>query len=625
MILLSALWLLPAYGATVRPLGNGSAAVETEGGAGNVITIEGATELGDWNLITSVLLETNGLKWLDPWAGNLAKRFYRISQLPDLEMSHAENFRLLDHTGKSHELEYYWNDERVSAFVLIFAANGCGELESQLPAIRALQQKFEPRGVKFWMINSNPSDTRPTLASEVTRLGLTMPVLHDRAQTVARIYNSSRAAEVVCIAREGFEIFYRGAIDERTTALQGTASRNFVDEALTQFLDGKPVTVRATKPAGCDVPVVSAGTLDYSTEIAPILQSKCVVCHSPGNVAPWAMTNYAIVRDYAGSILHEISAKHMPPWHADPAYGRFQNDMSLSVEDERKLIQWVTAGAPRGTGPDPLENIPPPPPKWPAKLGEPDLIIRPPLQQIDASGVEPYRYIFVQSGLTNDVWVKASIVRPSNTRVVHHYLVWEGQNATQMASGLAGYVPGMQPLPMPEGTGLLLKKDMWLTFNLHYTPTGEPTTDQPELALWFYDTPPPKQLLTLPLLNDTFTIPPNVNEHEISAEFITPFPATLYGMSPHMHLRGARMKFEIVPFGGRRETLLSVPHYHFHWQTGYRLAEPRQIPAGTRVIVTGAFDNSIQNLDNPNPNVAVQWGDQSFDEMFIGYFDFTVP
>lgn len=608
---------------------SGSALIETVAEPGNLVTIEALDDLSrnNWEIISKVLARTNAVRWSDPWCGTASNRFYRIGQgkMNELPIDQAKNFRLTDHLGKSHELYYFWNDTRVKAVVLIFAANGCGELTNQLATIRGLQQKFEPQGVKFWMVNSNPADTRAAISAEATRLGLTMPVLHDRAQTVAQLYGASRAAEVVCISRTSFEIFYRGSFDERTTAAEGNATRNFVDEALEGFLAGQSSEVRETKAAGCDVPVEITVNLSYSNDIAPILQSKCVTCHSPGNVAPWAMTNHAIVQSYAASIRDQVSSRRMPPWHADPEYGHFKNDMSLTGDEERKLIQWVNSGAPRGDGADPLENVPPPPPKWPVELGEPDFIIRAPLQQIDAGGVEPYRYVFVQSGLTNDVWVRAAIVRPSNRRVVHHYLVWEGQSMQQMASGLASYVPGMQMAPLPEGTGLLFKKDMWLTFNLHYTPTGQSETDEPELALWFHSSPPAKTLKTLPLLNQDFTIPAGTNEFEVKAElpFPLPWPVTIYGMSPHMHLRGARMRFELIDPAGKREVLLSVPKYHFNWQTGYQLAEPRVVPRGYRIAVIGAFDNSRQNWENPNWLQPVSWGDQSFEEMFIGYFDYT--
>jgi peroxiredoxin len=616
-----------AQGATVRPLPGGSAELTITGESNNVVHIEAANDLAapEWEVISSLLLQTNALKWLDPWPNGAANRFYRIRQASstEVESPHAENFRLIDHTGKAHELHYFWNDDSVQAFVLIFAANGCSELTNQAATIRALKQKFEPQGVKFWMINSNPADTRTNMAAEATRLGLNMPILHDRAQTVALLYEASRAAEVVCVARDGYEIFYRGAFDERTTATAGTATRNYVDDALTEFLAGKPVTVRATKPAGCDVPLVSAGEISYSADIAPLLQSRCVTCHSPGNVAPWAMTNHAIVKAYSSLIQHEVSEKNMPPWHADPEFGRFKNDTSLSIDQERKLMQWIAAGAPRGSGPDPLENIPAPPPKWPVEFGPPDLVIKAPLQQITAEGVEPYRYIYVQTGLAQERWIKAAIVRPSNTRVVHHYIVWEGQSSSQMASGIAAYVPGIQPSRLPEGTGLTLSPG-WITFNLHYTPTGQPETDEPELALWFHTTPPARELLTLPLINDTFVIPAGANEHQVVQQFLIPIGATLYAMAPHMHVRGARMKFEVVDPSGKRETLLSVPKYDFHWQTRYELAVPKRIAAGSTVVATGAFDNSEQNMENPDPFNPVRWGEQSWEEMFIGYFDFTL-
>src|SRR5688500_10303550 len=199
----------PILPATVAPLGNGSAVIETSSEPGNLVTIEALDDIArkNWEVISSVLLRTNKLKWVDPWCGTASNRFYRIKQakFADLPPNRAPNFRLTDHTGKSHELYYFWNDARVSAFVLIFTANGCSELTNQLPAIRALQQKYESLGVKFWMVNSNPTDTRTNIAAEATRLGLNFPVLHDRAQTVARLYAASRGAGVLCIGRGDLE------------------------------------------------------------------------------------------------------------------------------------------------------------------------------------------------------------------------------------------------------------------------------------------------------------------------------------------------------------------------------------------------------------------------------------
>src|SRR5688572_3241051 len=177
---------IPAFGASVAPLGDGAALIETPSETGNLVTIEALDDLArrNWEVISTTLARSNSVKWRDPWCGTASNRFYRIRQArsDEVPVNRANNFRLTDHAGKSHELYYSWNDSRVSAYVLIFAANGCADLTNQLPVVRALQQKFAVQGVKFWMINSSTNDTRASIAAEATRLGLNFPVLHDRAQ-----------------------------------------------------------------------------------------------------------------------------------------------------------------------------------------------------------------------------------------------------------------------------------------------------------------------------------------------------------------------------------------------------------------------------------------------------------
>jgi hypothetical protein len=588
--------------------------IEAQGQPGELLSIEASSNLSaGWDMLGSLVLTNDTVRWPDLWAGNSSSRFYRVTRSVD-DVPFAENFRLIDHLGKSRELFYYARAPEIKAFVLIFTQTGCGEIVAQLPTINGLRTEFEKQGVLFWMVDSHPADTRASIAAEAARLNMTLPILHDRAGTVARLYRAGTAAEAVCINRENLTVFYRGALE-------------YVRDALNAQSNGTPYNLRQMKARGCDLPSGDAAEVSYSREVAPILQAKCITCHSLGNVAPWAMTNYAIVKDYSLSMLEQISSKEMPPWHADPEYGRFKNDLSLSVDEEKKLIRWLLAGAPRGDGPDPLETLPPPVPKWPAELGEPDLVIRAPVQHVAANGVEPYRYIFVDTGLTNDVWLRAAIVRPSNPKVVHHYLVWEGASMQQMAVGLAGYVPGTQRGALPEGTGLMLHGNTPLTFNLHYTPDGDEAQDEPELALWFHKTPPAKALILYPVLNLNFNIPAGAREYEVTARplFVQalPYAGTLYSLSPHMHYRGARMRFDVTYPDGTTETLLSVPHYDFHWQTTYQLAEPKKIPAGSKIVLRGAFDNSDLNLHNPDPTKSVQWGEQSWEEMFIGYFDFT--
>lgn len=613
-------------GAVLGPPEDGVVELELRGEAGNQVKVEAAGELNNsaWETIGAVLLTNSATRFSDPWCGSAQRRFYRITRSPGSILPFAENFKLLDQDGRAKELHYFWNDTNVSAFVLIFTANGCADVEARLADLKELDSTYKDQGVVFWMVNSSLADTREAILEEADRLGIEWPILQDIAQNVARVYGTRSSPEVVCVDRETFSIFYQGAIDDRMDAAGGTARRKYLAEALASFLDGREVILRRTKAPGCEVELSVNEPISYSEEIAPLLQANCVSCHSPGNIAPWSMTNYAIVKMYAEAIKYQVMSRNMPPWHADPLYGNFRNDFSLPAEEQAKLIAWVEQGARRDGTSDPLENVPPPPPKWPVELGEPDLVIRPPLQQVSATGVEPYRYIFVDTGLTSNVWLKAALVRPSNPKVVHHYLVWEGRTTMQMATGLAGYVPGGPALAFPEGTGVELPGGSSVTFNLHYTPYGEAAEDQPELALWFHDQPPPKVLLTLPALDQTFVIPPGAREHEVTLSAVTPLPATLYRMAPHMHYRGKSMRFEAAYPDGTSEVLLSVPDYHFDWQMNYVLETPKRIPAGTRLTITGTFDNSAQNRFNPDPSQEVRWGEQSFEEMFIGYFDFAL-
>ena len=618
-----------AQNAILTPPQNGVAELELRGEAGTQVTVDAADELkgAPWETIGAVLLTNSVARMSDPWCGSAPKRFYRVTRTAGNILPFAENFRLIDHAGRSEELHYYWNDTNINAFILTFTANGCADVEAQLAELKALEAEYAGEGVVFWMINSNEGDTRTTIADEAARLGITWPVLHDPSQNAARVYGTRASPEVVCVDRESFSIFYQGAIDDRLEPGTGVPTRNYLREALASFMAGDEVIVRRTKPPGCEVELTVNRPVSYSAEIAPLLQNKCVVCHSPGNIAPWAMTNHAIVKIYSEAMKYRVMGREMPPWHADPIHGRFKNDSSLSAEEQALLIAWIEQGALKDGESDPLENIPPPPPKWPAELGEPNLVLRTPVQQIKATGIEPYRYIFVDTGLTSNVWLKAALVKPSNPRVVHHYLVWEGNTTMQMATGLAGYVPGGPALPFPEGTGVELMAGSSLTFNLHYTPSGEAAEDQPELAFWFYDTPPGKTLQTLPLLQQSFVIPAGAREHEVRFEQVIPefLTATVYRLAPHMHYRGKSMKYEVFYPNGTSEVLLSVVDYHFDWQMMYQLETPKVIPGGSRIVISGTFDNSAQNLFNPDPTQPVTWGDQSFEEMFIGYADVTFP
>lgn len=585
-----------------------------------------------WSPLVTLSLTGPSQTWLDSgWCGR-PRRFYRaITFNGPAPAEVASNFRLIDHLGKSRELSYHWNDTNVAAFVLVFTANGCAAVGDSVAALNALRNQFEPQRVRFWIINSQPQETRSNIVSEATRLGLTLPVLHDRAQLVARAYRATTAPEAMIVTRGDSEwiIAYRGAIDDRNDANSVAATQHYLADALAQILANGTVTPKATQPNGCVLPLPPQTPISYANDIAPLLRDKCVVCHSPGNIGPFAMTSHEAVYDRRSDIREAVRIGHMPPWHADPEYGHFANDNSLKPDYMAKLVQWIDAGALRGDGPDPLSEAVPPsledyPFTWPAELGEPDLILNPPPQSVPATGVVDYRYFYTRTPFPSNVWVRAAIILPSNRQMVHHMFVYLGRVTDAMEESLALYVPGQRQVAYPAGTGKLLPQGSDMTFELHYTPIGTAGTDSPRLGLWLHTNQPPRALLvgsrgTVPVLN----IPPFTQEWSVQREVTYSKDVLVYGMNPHMHSRGSRMKYEVIYPDGRQEILLSVPHYDFHWQTLYQLQTPKRLPAGTRLIVSGAFDNSPQNLHNPDPSRTVFWGDQTTDEMFADFLRHT--
>jgi hypothetical protein len=353
------------------------------------------------------------------------------------------------------------------------------------------------------------------------------------------------------------------------------------------------------------------------------------------------MTNHATVAQQAPFIKHQILAGHMPPWFADPHHGQFSNDRSLTKEETARLVQWIDDGAPRGTGPDPLESASVPvgyPFSWPEALGTPDQVLSISLQSIPATGVVGYRYLYVTNTFATDVWLRAAIVKPGNIKVVHHVLVFDGQTLAGLAGFFSGYVPGTDAAAFPTGTGKLLKAGQVLEVQMHYITIGTTQTDQTQIALYVSPAPPTYPLQTKSAYDVLFNIPANNPDYQRTA--FNPGSGTLqtnillYELSPHMHLRGSHFKYEVIYPDNTREVLLSVPHYVFHWQTLYRLATPKRIPRGSRIQCTAGWDNTEQNshlMDEyyatlearflPTRNVG--FGEQSYDEMFIGYMNYA--
>jgi hypothetical protein len=442
---------------------------------------------------------------------------------------------------------------------------------------------------------------------------------------------------VLVIATEGWRIVYRGPVDDRLHyEAQRPARAHYLRDALVALLDGRPIETPARAAQGCLVHFpgrerAEPTPVSYSDEIAPLLARRCADCHREGGVAPWAMTSFAVVRGWAPMIREVVRTRRMPPWHADPRFGRFANAIDLSIEEQRTLIGWIDAGAPRGEGPDALaENASAPLPEW--LLGPPDLVLEAPEQSLPATGVVPYRYESVDVPIERDVWVRGVELRPSNPRVMHHGLAWmvypdgrelpptEGPRFTR--GMFAAYVPGRDAQRLPEGTGHFLPAGSKVRFQLHYTTTGRPERDAPRLGLQLSREPLPHELLTGAAARFDFAIPPGAADHREMAERKIRRDVLVYALTPHMHYRGKSMSYEAHYPDGESETLLSVPGYQFNWQRRYVFAEPKRLPAGTRLVVRAAFDNSERNPANPDPTAWVRYGEQTFEEMLFGYFQY---
>lgn len=575
--------------------------------------------------------------WLILWFGLWTGACGRMAGAPVTESKAGSeavpNFALLDHDGRFRELHYHRD---AKAIVLVVHGSACPIVRGSLPTLDALMTRFGPRGAVFWMINANPQDHREAIAAEAEAWNIEMPILVDDAQLVASRLGLGRTGEVLVIDPGTWRIVYRGGLDDRLDyeAQRAEARKRPVARLLEAMVDedvGELPAVEALPVRGCLILDTDAQspTPDFAEDVAPILIRRCAACHRPGGVGPWAMTDHATVRGWSPMIREVIETRRMPPWHADPHVGRFAGDLALEADEARTVVRWIADGAPRGGGSDPLvDAVTPVTGNWP--LGEPDLIFDLPTQQIPATGLLDYRYVDLEMPEGRELHVSGVDLRPSNRTVLHHALAhviyppghpkadehWQNEM-------FAGYAPGIDPHPFPSGTGRRVPLGAKVRIELHYITTGRPESDAPRLGVYLSDRPAPFELHTRGPANTRFRIPPGDGDHRVEARVVFPEDATLYAFLPHMHYRGSWVRYQARFPDGRTELLASVPSYRFTWQRYYVLAEPRFLPAGTEIIVTGAFDNSSRNPRNPDPTQTVTWGPQSTDEMFIGYMEYA--
>lgn len=544
------------------------------------------------------------------------------------------DFQLKDYRGRDVALQEY---QKAPAVVVAFLGTQCPLAKLYAVRLQELADRYANRGVIVLGVFANVQDSPSELAAFAKQHNLKYPLLKDVGNVLADQLGAERTPEVFLLDANRI-VRYQGRVDDQYVigVQRQRAQREDLRVALDEVLAGKTVSQPRTQPLGCLIGRVKqaneSSTVTYSRQISRIFQERCVECHRPGEIGPFTLTSYEDAVGWGEMIAEVVKDNRMPPWHANPAYGHFANDRSLTQDEKDLILEWVRQGCPQGNPaelPEPRQfvegwNLP----------QEPDLVIAmrdkpfPVPAEAGPRGVA-YQNFWVDPGFTEDRWVRAAEVRPGNRAVVHHIIVFahpEGRGKGDQIF-LFAYVPGLRLLPMPAGAAKKIPAGSQLHFQVHYTPIG---TEQEDLSVVGFVFADPAEVThevrTTEVVNTRFELAPRQKDQQVTARSQpSPVPVTLMSMSPHMHLRGQAFKYELELPDGRRETLLDIPHYDFNWQTQYRLKEPLVVPAGARLHCTALFDNSPENPANPNPDETVRWGDQSWEEMMIGYFDLLLP
>jgi peroxiredoxin len=541
-------------------------------------------------------------------------------------------FELRDFRGKVHKLADHADHK---ALVVVFLGNECPLANQYIPRLTSIAKDYADRGVSLLAINANIQDSLTEMTGYALRHELTFPLLKDPDAGVADRFGATRTPEVFLLDADRV-VRYHGRIDDQLGVgyQKPKADSNDLVRALDELLAGKSVSQPHVAATGCIIgrpprPELSASDVTYTRQISRLFNDRCVSCHRAGEIAPFPMTSYDDVVGWAPTIREAIDAGRMPPWFASPEHGKFKNDCRLSEEEKNLVRRWVDAGSPLGDEKD----LPEPPQfvdGW--QIGTPDQIINIAQEPIPvaAEGTIEYQYYTADPGWTEDKWIQASECRPGNRAVVHHIIAFiqePNSGPGESRSGIGGYAPGMPPDIHEPGTAKFVKAGSKIVFQMHYTPNGREETDLSCIGVKFVDDPSSITHLAHGGLaaNFMFRIPPGADNHEVKSSYTFKRDLTLRSLTPHMHLRGKSFTFEAKYPDGKMEILLDVPRYDFNWQLRYELAEPKLMPKGTQIRCTAHFDNSEGNLNNPDPKAAVRWGDQTWEEMMIGWFSTTRP
>ena len=518
---------------------------------------------------------------------------------------------------------------------VIFLGTECPLVKIYLPKLGMISESFQDL-VDVIGVNANSQDTRKEVNTFVKNNKISFPVYKDPKGQLATALGATRTPEALIINRQG-DILYRGRIDDQYGVgyARDAPGKEYLKEAFKQLRQGQPISIPRTEAVGCFIgrnysSHRRSGSVTYQNRIAAIMDKHCIECHREGEIGPFSLTNYDDVAAWSETIGEVIEQGRMPPWHANPAHGSFSNARQMNSEERELVARWIDDGCPQGTEAFvPAER---------AAVSEwqldrpPELIftMRDAPFQVPADGTVEYQYFVVDPKFTEDRWVTGAEVLPGNRSVVHHAIVFisaPGQQDADNYGWLAAYVPGQRITALKPGQARRIPAGSRFIFQMHYTPNGSIQEDQTKIGLVFTSSDKvDEEVMTLISANRHFKIPPGNSNYRVDSA-LTEFPenAKLTALTPHMHLRGKSFRITGHNQADDKTILLDVPQYDFNWQHVYRLAEPLLLNKLKQIECTAHFDNSSGNVVNPDASSTVRWGDQSWEEMMIAFFEVSVP
>lgn len=544
---------------------------------------------------------------------------------------------LRDSFGKPHQFSEL-RSEKVT--VVVFLGTECPLAKQYAVRLNELNKSWSDNQVKLVAVISNEQDSLADMTKMKTAEKLEFELHKDLKAKLADLFHAERTPEAFVLDSKSM-VRYRGRIDDQLEIGKSrtAAKRDHLKIAVEEVLAGKDVSVPVTEAIGCHIGRPYEQTeggdfaVTYYGQIESILQKHCLECHREGDIGPMSFTDLDEVRGWAETIAEVVDENRMPPWHANAETTPFANQRLLTDDEKQLIFQWVESGAPIGKTPEKPAS-----PSYVANgtwrfATAPDQVVEMSEQayQVPATGVIDYQYFVVDPKFTEDKWVKGAQVIPGDAAVVHHCIVFIRSDEKQNLDGmgwLAAYVPGQEPMTLHPGQARRVPAGSKFVFQMHYTTNGKATSDKTKVGLWFEeDDLVSEEVLTAVAINQNFEIPPREENFQVHGQVRgLPPSAKVLSVSPHMHVRGKGFMMWLRDENTSREQLiLDVPKYDFNWQHVYRFKEPLQIGDLRDARFVATFDNSENNISNPDPSATVRWGDQTFEEMAIGFLDLAIP